>query len=68
MPVKVVSSGRGVKIAKPTPVVKKTEELKGMGKGKVRNLVLKEDIPKKYVKFSWLQNLNLLYNGRDTTW
>jgi hypothetical protein len=52
MPVKVVSSGRGVKIAKPTPVVKKTEELKGMGKGKVRNLVLKEDIPKKYVKFS----------------
>lgn len=51
MPVKVISSGRGIKIAKPMPVVKKTEEMKGMGKGKIRDLVLKEDIPKKYIAF-----------------
>jgi len=51
MPIKVMSVGRGIKMVKSTPVVKKTEELKGMGKGKVRDLVLKEDIPKKYISF-----------------
>ena len=51
MPVKVMSVGRGIKMVKNMPVVKKTEELKGMGKGKVRDLVLKEDIPKKYISF-----------------
>ena len=51
MPVKVMSVGRGIKMVKSLPVVKKTEELKGKGKGKVRDLVLKEDIPKKYISF-----------------
>lgn len=51
MPVKVVSSGRGIKIAKPMPPMKKTEALVGKGKGKIRDLVLKEDLPKKYISF-----------------
>ena len=51
MPVKVMSVGRGIKLVKPLPLVKKTEELKGMTKGKIRELVLKEDIPKKYISF-----------------
>ena len=51
MPVRLVSSGRGVRMAKPMPVVKKTEELKGKGKGKIRDLVLKEDVPRKYISF-----------------
>jgi len=46
-----MSVGRCIKLVKPMPVVKKTEELKGKGKGKVRDLVLKEDIPKKYISF-----------------
>jgi hypothetical protein len=33
------------------PVMKKTPELVGKGKSKVRELVLKEDVPKKYVSF-----------------
>lgn len=51
MPIRVVSSGRGVKIAKPLPVMKKSEELVGKGKTKIRELVLKEDLPKKYISF-----------------
>lgn len=51
MPVRLVSSGRGVRMAKPMPVMKKTETLVGKGKSKVRDLVLKEDVPKKYVMF-----------------
>jgi hypothetical protein len=33
------------------PVMKKTEELVGMGKSKIRDLVLKEDVPKKFIVF-----------------
>ena len=51
MPVKVMSVGRGIKLVKSLPMVKKTEEMKGMTKGKIRELVLKEDIPKKYISF-----------------
>jgi len=51
MPIKVMSVGRGIKLVKPLPMVKKTEEMKGMTKGKIRELVLKEDIPKKYISF-----------------
>jgi hypothetical protein len=51
MPIKVMSVGRGIKLVKTLPVVKKTEEMKGMTKGKIRELVLKEDIPKKYISF-----------------
>jgi len=51
MPVKVMSVGRGIKLVKSLPMVKKTEEMKGMTKGKIRELVLKEDIPKKFISF-----------------
>ncbi len=51
MPVRLVSSGRGVRMTKSMPVMKKTETLVGKGKSKVRDLVLKEDVPKKYVSF-----------------
>ena len=48
---RVISVGRGMRMVKSMPVVKKTEELKGMGKSKIRDLVLKEDVPKKYIAF-----------------
>ncbi len=51
MPIKVMSVGRGIKLVKSLPMVKKTEEMKGMTKGKIRELVLKEDIPKKFISF-----------------
>lgn len=51
MPIRVVSVGRGVKLAKSLPVMKKTPELVGKGKTKIRDLVLKEDLPKKYISF-----------------
>ena len=40
-----------MRIAKPLPQIKKTEALVGKGKTKIRDLVLKEDIPKKYIAF-----------------
>ena len=46
---RVVSVGRGMRLVKPMPVMKKTEEMKGMGKTKIRELVLKEDVPRKYI-------------------
>jgi len=51
MPIRVVSSGGAVRVAKPLPVMKKTPELVGKGKTKIRELVLKEDLPKKYIAF-----------------
>lgn len=48
---RVVSVGRGMRMVKPMPVMKKTEEMKGMGKSKIRELVLKEDVPRKYISF-----------------
>lgn len=52
MPVHVVHSGGGYRIVKPLPQMKKTELLVGMGKSKIRELVLKEDVPQKYIKFA----------------
>jgi hypothetical protein len=51
MPIRVVSCGGAVCVAKPLPVMKKTPELVGKGKNKIRELVLKEDLPKKYIAF-----------------
>jgi len=51
MPIRVVSSGGAVRVVKPLPPMKKTEVLVGKGKSKIRDLVLKEDIPKKYISF-----------------
>lgn len=51
MPVRVKSVGRGIRLVKALPVMKKTEEMIGMGKSKIRDLVLKEDVPKKFISF-----------------
>jgi hypothetical protein len=48
---KVVSSGRGMRLVKPQKAMKNTETMVGMGKTKVRDLVLKEEPLKKYISF-----------------
>jgi hypothetical protein len=51
MPIRVVHSGGAIRIAKPLPQMKKTEVLVGKGKTKIRDLVLKEELPQKYISF-----------------
>lgn len=58
---KVASSGRGMRLVKPQKVMKKTESMVGMGKTKVRDLVLKEEPLKKYISFKWSEILGLVY-------